>query len=76
MLNSNRQTADVIEMGMIRNHYVGRTFIQPTQSMRDFSVRVKLNPVRKLLTRITSYNVCYTKLLRIDWVGWMKVRPT
>ncbi|WP_448874069.1 amidophosphoribosyltransferase [Desulfobulbus propionicus] len=39
-----------LEMGMIRNHYVGRTFIQPTQSMRDFSVRVKLNPVRKLLT--------------------------
>lgn len=39
-----------LEMGMIRNHYVGRTFIQPTQSMRDFSVRVKLNPVRALLT--------------------------
>jgi len=38
-----------LEMGMIRNHYVGRTFIQPTQSMRDFSVRVKLNPVRALL---------------------------
>ena len=37
------------EMGMIRNHYVGRTFIQPTQSMRDFGVRVKLNPVQKLL---------------------------
>jgi len=37
------------EMGMIRNHYVGRTFIQPTQSMRDFGVRVKLNPVRSLL---------------------------
>jgi len=37
------------EMAMIRNHYVGRTFIQPTQSMRDFSVRVKLNPVRELL---------------------------
>ena len=36
-------------MGMIRNHYVGRTFIQPTQSMRDFSVRVKLNPVKQLL---------------------------
>lgn len=38
-----------LEMGMIRNHYVGRTFIQPTQSMRDFNVRVKLNPVRSLL---------------------------
>jgi amidophosphoribosyltransferase len=37
------------EMGMIRNHYVGRTFIQPSQSMRDFGVRVKLNPVRDLL---------------------------
>ncbi len=37
------------EMGVIRNHYVGRTFIQPSQSMRDFSVRVKLNPVRELL---------------------------
>ncbi|MBW6520771.1 MAG: amidophosphoribosyltransferase [Desulfoarculaceae bacterium] len=38
-----------LEMGMIRNHYVGRTFINPTQSMRDFNVRVKLNPVRSLL---------------------------
>jgi amidophosphoribosyltransferase len=37
------------EMGMIRNHYVGRTFIQPTQSMRDFGVRIKLNPVQQLL---------------------------
>ena len=38
-----------LEMGVIRNHYVGRTFIQPTQSMRDFNVRVKLNPVRSFL---------------------------
>ncbi len=37
------------EMGMIRNHYVGRTFIQPSQSMREFGVRIKLNPVRSLL---------------------------
>ncbi len=38
-----------LEMGMIRNHYVGRTFIQPSQRMRDFGVKVKLNPVRELL---------------------------
>jgi amidophosphoribosyltransferase len=38
-----------LEMGVIRNHYVGRTFIQPSQSMRDFGVKVKLNPVRGLL---------------------------
>jgi amidophosphoribosyltransferase len=44
------ETMDLpFEMGMIRNHYVGRTFIQPSQSMRDFSVRIKLNPVKDIL---------------------------
>ena len=43
------QSGIPFEMGMIRNHYVGRTFIQPTQPVRDFGVRVKLNPVRPLL---------------------------
>ena len=43
------QSGIPFDLGMIRNHYVGRTFIQPTQSMRDFGVRMKLNPVRELL---------------------------
>jgi amidophosphoribosyltransferase len=35
--------------GLIRNHYVGRTFIEPRQSVRDFGVKLKINPVRSLL---------------------------
>jgi amidophosphoribosyltransferase len=38
-----------MRMGLIRNHYVGRTFIQPQQSIRHFGVKVKLNPVRSIL---------------------------
>jgi amidophosphoribosyltransferase len=38
-----------MRMGLIRNHYVGRTFIEPQQSIRHFGVRVKLNPVRSIL---------------------------
>ena len=38
-----------IRFGLIRNHYVGRTFIEPSQPIRDFGVKMKLNPVRSLL---------------------------
>jgi amidophosphoribosyltransferase len=37
------------ELGIIRNHYVGRTFIQPQQSIRDFGVKIKLNPQSAVL---------------------------
>lgn len=37
------------EIGIIRNHYIGRTFTQPTQFLRDFRVRVKLNPIKTAL---------------------------
>ena len=38
-----------LQFGLIRNHYVGRTFIEPTQSIRHFGVKIKLNPVRSIL---------------------------
>ncbi|HEX7091439.1 MAG TPA: amidophosphoribosyltransferase [Longimicrobiales bacterium] len=38
-----------LELGLIRNHYVGRTFIHPTQVGRDFKVRIKYNPVREVI---------------------------
>jgi amidophosphoribosyltransferase len=38
-----------LEFGLIRNHYVGRTFIYPTRELRDNRVRIKYNPVRDLL---------------------------
>jgi amidophosphoribosyltransferase len=37
------------DFGLIRNHYVGRTFIEPKQAIRHFGVKLKLNPVRKLI---------------------------
>ncbi len=38
-----------VRFGLIRNHYVGRTFIEPSQTIRDWGVKMKLNPVRSLL---------------------------
>ena len=37
------------ELGLIRNHYVGRTFIEPQQSIRHFGVKLKLNPIREVI---------------------------
>jgi len=38
-----------LELGLIRNHYIGRTFIEPEQSIRHFGVKIKLNPVKGLM---------------------------
>lgn len=44
------EEADIpLRIGLIRNHYVGRTFIEPQQAIRHFGVKVKLNPVRSIL---------------------------
>jgi len=45
-----RESGLPLEFGLIRNHYVGRTFIEPKQSIRHFGVKIKLNPVRQLIT--------------------------
>lgn len=44
-----RESGLPLEFGLIRNHYVGRTFIEPKQSIRHFGVKVKLNPVQDLI---------------------------
>lgn len=43
------QSGITYRQGLVRNHYVGRTFIEPKQSIRSFGVRIKLNPVRDLI---------------------------
>lgn len=44
-----QQTGIPMEFGLIRNHYIGRTFIEPKQSIRDFGVKIKLNPNARLI---------------------------
>ena len=44
-----RESGIPLEFGLTRNHYVGRTFIEPKQSIRNFGVKVKLNPVREIV---------------------------
>jgi amidophosphoribosyltransferase len=48
-LGYSAETGIPFRPALIRNHYVGRTFIEPTQAIRDFGVKLKLNPVRHLL---------------------------
>ena len=43
------ETGIPFELGLLRNHYVGRTFIRPSQADRDFGARIKYNPVREVL---------------------------
>ncbi len=37
------------EMGIVRNHYVGRTFIEPTQQIRELKVKMKLSPIKDVI---------------------------
>ncbi len=48
-LGYSRESKIPFTLGMTRNHYVGRTFIQPAQEIRDLKVRVKFNPIRALI---------------------------
>ena len=48
-LGFSQESGIPLEVGIIRNHYVGRTFIQPSQGIRDFKVRVKFNLVKEVL---------------------------
>ena len=48
-LGFSQESGIPLEVGIIRNHYVGRTFIQPSQGMRDFKVRLKFNLIKEVL---------------------------
>lgn len=49
-LGYSRGSGIPFEMALVRNHYVGRTFIEPEQGIRDFGVKVKLNPIREFIS--------------------------
>ena len=51
------------ELGLIRNHYVGRTFIEPTQSIRSLGVKLKLSPT-KTTVKITTILIDDSFLVR------------
>jgi amidophosphoribosyltransferase len=50
-------------MGLIRNHYIGRTFIEPSQAIRNFGVKLKLNPIRGLIAgqRVVLVDDCLVR---------------
>lgn len=48
-LGYSEQSKIPFELGLIRNHYVGRTFIEPTQELRELKVRLKLNPIKEII---------------------------
>ncbi|WP_276952154.1 amidophosphoribosyltransferase [Helicobacter rodentium] len=48
-LGYSQESGIPFELGIIRNHYVGRTFIEPTQQIRELKVKLKLNPIRELI---------------------------
>ncbi|HUX08918.1 MAG TPA: amidophosphoribosyltransferase [Acidobacteriota bacterium] len=48
-LGFSQESGIPFEIGLVRNHYVGRTFIEPEQGIRDFGVKVKLNPIRPVI---------------------------
>jgi amidophosphoribosyltransferase len=48
-LGYSQESGIPFEVGLVRNHYVGRTFIEPKQTIRNFGVKVKLNPIREII---------------------------
>ena len=56
------QSKKKFELGLIRNHYVGRTCIEPTQSIRSLGVKLKLSSTRTIVKNKKVISVSYTHL--------------